>query len=78
MPKSDKTSSEPFKSWGVFKNPIDYPDGYVARLFHGETPTETCVMSTDYQVIEGHMLELGLYRLNRMPDDQPQILEVWI
>ena len=50
----------------------------MARLFHGETPTETCVMSTDYQVIEGHMLELGLYRLNRMPDDQPQILEVWI
>lgn len=71
-------AKEPLRIWSVTKHPSDCPDGYVARLFLNDKPTQTFVMSTSYEVIEGHMLDLHLHRLERMPDDESHIMEVWL
>lgn len=72
------TKPAAIKNWAVYKHPSDYPNSYVARLFLNDQPTQTCVISEEYSIIEHVLLEMGLYRLPRMAEDEPHILEAWV
>ena len=65
--------------WVVYDHPRDYPNSYVARLWRGETPTESVIICKDITVLREMLLaEMHLVRLDRMPNDEPQIMEVWL
>ena len=69
--------------WTVYARPKDYPDLFVARRFdivHGELqacPSDDVVTASSLQELR-EMLPMGLTRLPRHADDEPQIVEVWI
>ena len=79
---NEPSKPAPLRMWAVFKNPTDYPDQFVARLNEisaaGVVPTETVIISENYDVIERQMLELGLFKLDRSVDDEPHVLESWV
>lgn len=74
----DSSSKDPLRIWTVYKNPIDYPNQYVARLFEYDKPTATAVISENYTTIEGFMLSMHLHRIPAAEDDEKQILEMWL
>jgi len=68
--------------WTVYDHPTDYPRHFVARRFvvlggglFG--PTDDARFATTLSELRT-MLPRGLYRLDRMPDDDPKVLEVWL
>lgn len=64
--------------WTIFDHPADYPDGYVARLFVLGKPTENVIRTRQLDPLRGAMLDMGLVKLARMPEDHPHIVEVWM
>ena len=68
--------------WTVYKNPLDYPDKYVARRFeihrgYVEATAEVIIEDT-YLAIRQAMNDKLLVKLARSPGDEPQIMETWI
>jgi hypothetical protein len=74
--------SEPLRLWTIYRHPSDYPDKYVARLFEvkgtGPRPTESIVIAPDLETLRAQMMEMKLTKMDRMKDDDPVIVEVWI
>lgn len=64
--------------WVVYAHPTDDPEHYVARLWHGETATEVVFVAEDVADLRSHLQSMGLHRLERLPQDQPHIMEVWL
>jgi hypothetical protein len=61
----------------VYKNPLDYPNKYVARVFVGVEPTDQVVVEDTYEAIMKHKPE-HMFTMDRSPNDHPSVLEVWI
>jgi hypothetical protein len=68
--------------WSVYDRPTDYPDGFIARRF--EVPALGPPTATDH-TLTGELNEIrktfyraGLFRLDRNPEDEPQIVETWL
>lgn len=63
----------------IYRHPDDYPDGYVIRVWgtvDGEIypgPTERVPTLADARAL----VPAGLVRMERMPNDDPKIVEVW-
>lgn len=68
--------------WVVYKNPSDYPGKFVVRRQWASRAGEhKCVYPecvTDSLDKARSVIPGGLYRLDRMPGDDPVILEVWL
>jgi hypothetical protein len=67
--------------WTVYEKPKDYPDGYVARRFEVAgviTATATSIKSRELEPIREKLARAGLVRLDRNPEDEPQIVETWL
>lgn len=65
--------------WVVYFNAIDYPDKYIARLHKGVTPTDRVIVGDTLESVRIPLRdELQLHRMERMPNDQPHIVETWI
>ena len=69
--------------WTIYDHPIDMPNHYVARQFevthNGPRPTESVIQSDSLETIREMMLvEFGLTKIERYPEDDPKIIEVWI
>jgi hypothetical protein len=69
--------------WTVYQFPLDYPHSFVARKFligggTGATATDEVLVSESLFLIRRQMVRWGLYRIERMPGDEPQIVEVWL
>ena len=68
--------------WTVYDHPKDYPRDFVARRSIIERLGRTFV--TNDVIIAPSLDEVrellppGLYRLDPMPGDEPQIVEVWL
>jgi hypothetical protein len=62
--------------WTIYKHPRDYPEHYVARLWLWGDPTERVLTAETLEEIRT-LIPRGLVRLNRMPDDDPAIVETW-
>lgn len=69
--------------WTIYQRPKEFPDGYVARKWVVEASSE---LKLTVEVIPARRLSdlrdalagMGLTRLDRMPEDDPSIVEVWI
>lgn len=61
----------------IYKNPSDYPNKYVARLFLNLKPTKICIVSDCFEELM-RQIPYGMRWLNRFPDDDPVIMGVLI
>jgi len=62
--------------WVVFDHPTDFPDIFIARLFHGEAPTNAVIKGDTLADVRA-LIPHGLVCLTRSPDDDPKIVECW-
>jgi hypothetical protein len=68
--------------WTIYDHPRDYPNGFIARrhtvAVSGTGPTDDTVKADDLTTLRRHLLQAGLTRINRSPEDEPQIVESWL
>lgn len=68
--------------WTIYKQPSDYPDSYVARLFEvdcdGPRPTGSIVIAETLDRLRIEMEIMGLVKLDRSPEDDSVIVETWL
>ena len=69
--------------WTVYDSPTDYPGKIVARLFVGDSegykPSDTIIITDNLDIMREIMLtQMYLTCINRQPDDDPKIVEVWL
>ena len=65
----------------VFFNPQDFPGKYVVRLFDGNLPTRLLVVKNTLEEARAAIPQappLGFVRMERSPNDDPVIVEVWM
>lgn len=78
----DPTPPDVVDMWTVYENPSDYPGEFVARRFvvamgrYG--PTTDVVRGATLDALQAQLNGLGRTWLPRMPDDEPQVLGVWL
>lgn len=70
--------TEPLQMWTVYWNPRDYPNLYVARLFHNDQPQSEHFTSTSLEAIRTRMRAKALAQITRSELDEPQIVECWL
>ena len=63
--------------WTVYDSPIDLPGHFVARKWLLDKPTNELLLDRTLEGLRGKLPE-GLTRLERSPQDDPQIVETWI
>lgn len=61
----------------VYKHPKDYPEKYVARLWAGDMPTASMVVADSMEEIRAAKPP-QMAVLQRHPDDDPIIVEIWL
>lgn len=65
----------------VYKNPADFPGSFVARLHVAQTgeffPTPNIYVGRTLEEIR-QAIPGGMSRLDRMPEDDPNIVETWV
>lgn len=61
----------------IYKSPKDFEGKYVTRLFNVEHPTEYCVVKDTLEQAR-EVLPEGLTKIDRQPQDDPVIVEVWL
>jgi hypothetical protein len=64
--------------WVVYKYPSDHPDKFVARMWIGEMPTMSVVVSESLELLQDEMMQMGLVKLMPSPKDDPIIVETWL
>lgn len=68
--------------WTVYDHPADFPDCFVARRWRvtadGPQAMSQVITSGDLDLLRREMAGMGLTVLNRSPDDDPKIVEVWL
>jgi hypothetical protein len=72
---------ESLRIWTIYDHPSDFPDCFIARMslvsVDGLVPTREIITAATLEELRSQ-LPGGLYRLNRHPDDDPVIVEVWL
>jgi hypothetical protein len=66
--------------WTLYERPLDYPAGWVARLFvtlPEVYATTVCVRGPDRAAVEA-LVPRDMVFLARQPGDQPQIVGCWL
>lgn len=68
--------------WTVYDHPLDYPDHYVVRPFMvvdgTVTPGDSSYLYRDLDLAREWLHRMGLFRLERSPEDDPTIVETWV
>lgn len=64
--------------WVVYDHPADWPEYYVAREWIGDQPGNMVTLDRNLDRLRERLQRLGLVRLERMPEDEPHILETWL
>lgn len=66
----------------IFKNPADFPEHYVARIFAAvdgqSVPTDMAMISPAIQGLYDGMTGRFTTRLSRVAGDHPTVVETWI
>ncbi len=74
-------SSQILDIWTVFERPADYPDQFVARLWHvtanEAAPTPDILFGDSLAEVRAK-LPAGLGRIPRNEGDEPHIVESWL
>lgn len=70
----------PLSMWTIYDHPLDYPSSYVARRLevHGSriVHTQDVIIGPTLEAVRS-CLPSGLYGMERAPEDDPVIVEVW-
>lgn len=61
----------------VFKEPLDFKNDYVARVFDLDSPTSLHVIGKTLEEVR-ESIPQWMHRMNRHENDEPHILEVWL
>lgn len=65
--------------WTIYDHPKDYPEGFIARLWYGETPTLETITGYTLNQVRGLLLAQGSsLAMVRSPEDDPCIVETWL
>jgi hypothetical protein len=68
--------------WVVYDHPSDFPDQYIARQhivgIEGNKVTDRTMGSDQLEKVRAALRNLGLVRIDRSPEDDPAIMEVWL
>lgn len=70
--------------WVIYDSPKDYPDQIVVRRWQiGPTwlpahPDSACSVYGNIEDARAPLIQRGLHRLNRSPDDDAVIVEIWL
>jgi hypothetical protein len=67
--------------WTVYEKPTDHPTEFVVRRFDctAQGPVATHDAYTGpLELIRESLLQAGLIRMERHPNDEPQIVETWL
>jgi hypothetical protein len=67
--------------WTIYDRPKDHPDGYVVRRFActalGPVASNDAYTG-ELELIRDTLWRAGLVKMDRHPDDEPQIVETWL
>lgn len=66
------------KFWTIYDHPKDYPNHFVARLWIIDKPTDMLLTAFDIEELRERFASEGMTRLERFPQDDPCIVEVWM
>lgn len=76
------SSGSGLQMWTVYDHPADAPYSYLARLSVIEKGysviTDTMMCTPDLLELRQWLQELGLFRMDRFPHDDPKIVETWL
>ncbi|HEX8957375.1 MAG TPA: hypothetical protein VF798_13930 [Burkholderiaceae bacterium] len=75
--KQTKSNDDDLSMWVVYEEPPGFPDQYVARRYVLEKDTGDYVVGDTLNDVRAK-LPPGLMRLERSPQDDPQVRESWI
>jgi len=68
--------------WTVYDHPRDFPNHFVARCFQikadAAVATKSVVTADKIETIRSVMQRMGKVCLQRDPNDDPKIVEVWL
>ncbi|WP_448167720.1 hypothetical protein [Burkholderia ambifaria] len=73
-----------FSMWVIYERPSDYPNGYVARRCYAKSDGGVLVSHREFftgdtlEEVRAHLKPFGLYRIDRDPRDEAQIVETWL
>jgi hypothetical protein len=80
--QSDAAKRGALAIWTVYDRPDEYPDGYIARMFEaapgGATTPTDIVLTGKLDGIRHVLAQARRIRLDRKPDDAPQVVETWL
>lgn len=82
----EATQAGKLSMWTIYNRPSDYPEGYIARRHetdkNGSTATNMMMKSgpTDWHLnlLRSIFNYAGLFPIQRHPDDDANIVEVWM
>lgn len=76
------TDNEGLTQWVVYDHPADFPRYIVVRPWEvrggGSIEPGPPQLFSSIEHARAWLEPLGLYRLDRQPDDDPTIMEVWL
>jgi hypothetical protein len=80
--RSDAAKRGALAIWTVYNRPDDYPGGYIARMSEshrsGEPIATALTLAGPLDGIRQVLAKARLIRLDRKPDDAPQVVESWL
>lgn len=63
----------------VYKNPIDYPGMYVARVYDLQQPTNTIIAKQSLEELQSDILQnTGMLFIPRYKEDDPVVVGAWV
>jgi hypothetical protein len=72
----------PLGIWVIYDHPTDYPDSFVARQFfcgpNIVLATDNVVTALDLDALRRALARDGLTPIDRLPGDDPKIVESWL
>ena len=72
-----KPLRKPLVLYCIYDRPLDHPNHFVVRRWHGLTPDKSCELCDSLREAR-NVVPRGLTCLSRLPQDDPTIVEVWL
>lgn len=80
QPRSRCTQNT-LRMWTIYQSPRDYPGRFVVRGYnigHEAVADRTPTAITDTLDAARRHVPVGLFRMDRAPEDDPTIVETWL
>jgi hypothetical protein len=69
-------------TWVIYDHPADFPEHFVVRPWTvaggGRLEPGSARLCGTLEQARAALVNLGLYRMDRQPDDDPTVVEVWL